>query len=243
MEWLAGSSSYLKLAESRKLPSALRTILQRGIEFSYLSPAYPNQTVFYNVGRDFRRTWHSRSTLYPEEFLEQLPERSAFEPFVVQPESWADIPNQVRQLLFETWLVSNCLSLGDRVSMASSVEVRLSLLDYRLIEVVVGLSKTQPDHNLERKYWLKDVLKEHLPAGILNRPKRGFEPPYSDWIASLVERYKELVLDGYLIKLGVLNRQYLQKLFQNCRSNYSLTYRVLYLEIWYRSIVEEPVFS
>ncbi len=245
MEWLAGSSSYLKLASSHKVPGALRTLLQNGVEFSYVAPAYPNQTVFYNIGQDFRRTWHSRRSFYTKKFLEQLPARNAFEPFVVEQESWADIPNQVRQLLFETWLVSNCLSLGDRVSMASSVEVRLPLLDYRLIELVIGLSKTQPDHELGRKYWLKDVLKEHLPAEVLNRPKRGFEPPYGEWIVALTDRYKEQVLDGYLIKLGIFNRSYLQKLFQNCRNNYSLTYRILYLEIWYRSILmaEETVLS
>jgi asparagine synthase (glutamine-hydrolysing) len=44
-------------------------------------------------------------------------------------------------LLNQTWLASNCLALADRVSMAHSVEMRLPLLDVRLVELVVGLRK------------------------------------------------------------------------------------------------------
>jgi asparagine synthase (glutamine-hydrolysing) len=153
------------------------------------------------------------------------------------PEDWSDIPNQISQLLFDTWLVSNCLALGDRTSMASSLELRLPLLDHKLIELVVGLRKRQPDHGLGHKFWFKKALQGILPDEVLNRPKRGFEPPYGEWISALLKAYGELVLHGYLVKNSYFDKAFIEKLFKNYQRNYLLVYRLIFLEIWYRTIV------
>lgn len=237
LEWLTQFPSYIRFANSPKIPSFLRKTLQQGLEMSNAAPWYPQQMPFYNVRLDFRHAWYHRQHLYTKEFLEQLPARNPYQPFVV-PNEWTDIPNQICQLVFDTWLVSNCLSLGDRTSMASGVEVRIPLLDYKLIELVMGLRKAQPDYKYGQKYWLRSVLQDVLPEKVIQREKRGFEPPYGEWIKALLEKYGQFVVEGYLVQLGFFKSEYIEKLFKNYRENYTIVYKLIFLEMWYQWIRE-----
>jgi asparagine synthase (glutamine-hydrolysing) len=236
LEWLAKFPTYERLANSPKVPSWLRSTLQQGLETSYAAPHHPQQLAFYNVRLDFRNAWYHRQQLYSQFLLEQLPERNPYSPFLISIDQ-ADIPDQICQLLFETWLVSNCLSLGDRTSMASAVEVRVPFLDYKLIELTIGLRQHQPDHESGHKYWLRNALQGVLPEQVLHRKKRGFEPPYSEWIAALLEKYGQLVVTGYLVELGFFRAKYIEELFKNYRQNHAIVYRLIILEVWYRSVV------
>src|SRR5688572_31050292 len=81
--------------------------------------------------------------------------------------SRAQIPAAIIRLIFDTWLVSNSVALGDRVSMAVGVEARLPFLDVRLIELVMALRHRNPDHALGQKAWLRRALRGLLPDEIL----------------------------------------------------------------------------
>ena len=225
---------YDKFAVSPKMPVAVRSALQQGLAISQMAPHRPEQAVFYNVRTDFRQSLYHRRALYTREFQQCLSDRSPFQPFIIDVDQQ---PEQTCQLLFETWLVSNCLSLSDRTSMAASLEVRLPLLDHKLIELVMGLRKQQPDHHLERKSWLKKALRNTLPDEVIDRPKRGFEPPYAEWIKELLAVYQEQLINGYFVKLGYFSREYVVKLCRNVQENYAIVYRLIVLELWYRTVV------
>jgi asparagine synthase (glutamine-hydrolysing) len=236
LEPLTCSPLYSRLSHSRWIPKAGRSLLHQVQSWSQLALTQPQQSVFYNTRGDFQSAWFCRNQLYTSSFLSQLEPRHPFEPFALMPQDKADVPMQITQLLFDTWLVSNCLSLGDRTSMAASLEVRIPLLDHRLIELVIGLQKQYPDRSTAHKRWLKDTLKNVLPDEILNRQKRGFEPPYGEWIAALVKRYGETVLEGHLIKSGYFNRAVVEKMFKEFKKNYAVVYRLIVLEIWCQSV-------
>jgi asparagine synthase (glutamine-hydrolysing) len=124
--------------------------------------------------------------------------------------------------------------------MASSVETRLPFLDYKLIELVIGLRRTQPDHELGHKHWLKQVLKGILPDEVLNRPKQGFQPPTKEWMQSILHRYIKLLLDGYLMDLRIINKEYIHKIYQEFidkQRHTFMLYKLLLLETWYRKII------
>ncbi|MBD1849825.1 asparagine synthase (glutamine-hydrolyzing) [Cyanobacteria bacterium FACHB-502] len=233
---LAHIPIYEKFAVTPKLPKPVRSLLVQGLNAHLIDNEHPNQFVFYNLRQDFRSPWYHRRSLYSQEFLTQLPERNPFHPSVGNDAAWSDITTHLCQVLFNTWLVSNCLALGDRTSMASSLEVRLPLLDYKLAETVIGLQKQYPNEFRNKKAWLKQAVQDILPAEILNRPKRGFEPPYASWIQALLDRYKDSVVSGSLVQSSFLNRNYLVKLFQKPYNNYALVYRVLVLDTWLQNI-------
>jgi asparagine synthase (glutamine-hydrolysing) len=77
-----------------------------------------------------------------------------------------------------TFLPGNVLAYGDAMSMASALELRLPLLDHRLVEAVARLAPALR----ERKRLLRAVARRLLPAEIVDRPKRGFNPPMGLWL-------------------------------------------------------------
>lgn len=231
---------YLKFAYSSKSPQILRSFLSHAVEYSQLDLKHPEQAVFQNLVPDFNSALKYTKQIYTDEFAASLPCKNAFQPYKICSQDIKDIPLQICQLLFDTWLVSNCLALGDRISMASSVETRLPFLDYKLIELVMGLRKNQPDHELEQKYWLKQALKGTLPDEVLNRPKRGFQPPVQEWMENILCKYMAWLTDGHLIALKILDGDYIQKLcqeFTNRHQHTFILYKILILETWYRKVV------
>lgn len=162
-----------------------------------------DEMVFMNLTPDFFAAHSVMSTYYSRGFCEQLlgsfPERLyTFE----QP--WPDIPVTLTSLITQTYLLENGIAQGDRLGMANSVELRLPLVDYKLVETVIGLRKNYPDHKLHAKFWLKQALRGTLPDELLNRPKQGFAPPVHEWHQHLFQKYGALLKDGALVEAGVL---------------------------------------
>lgn len=82
----------------------------------------------------------------------------------------------------KTWLAGRMLVKVDRASMAHSLEVRPPLLDYTLVEWAARLPSTFKLTGNTRKRILRDAIRGRLPEGFLDRPKRGFELPFGDWM-------------------------------------------------------------
>lgn len=137
--------------------------------------------------------------------------------------------------LRDLWLKSNVITLGDRMSMAASVELRSPFLDYKLIEVALSSKKNIESYKLGQKYYLKKAMQKILPNGVLNRPKKGFTPPVGIWIQGLLNKYGHLIRNGFLVKEKILDKNKI-KIFSDLINNiptYS-AYQILIMEIWGR---------
>ncbi|MDQ3131290.1 MAG: asparagine synthase C-terminal domain-containing protein, partial [Acidobacteriota bacterium] len=129
---------------------------------------------------------------------------------------------------------------GDRLGMASSVEMRLPLVDYKFVETIIGLQKKQSDASLPPKHWLKEAVKDVLPDWVLNRPKRGFAPPTRQWHDALFARYGDSLRDGYLVESDVLSREsglHLAKGEFPAEAVSPLSFKALVLEQWCRQML------
>jgi asparagine synthase (glutamine-hydrolysing) len=200
-----------------------------------------NQLTFYDLEGGFKafEPWETR--LYTPGFRNGLPANNAFAPFIV-PDASAPVPLLITRAIFDTWLLGNCIALGDRLSMASSVELRLPLVDYRLVEVVFGLRKCHEDHLLPPKTWLKSALTDILPAEMLNRPKQGFSPPSLEWIAALIKQRRDSIHQGVLVSTGMIDREAAARLLTNFNNggwNWVSAYKLLVFETWYEAITAQ----
>lgn len=196
----------------------------------------PNRLLLWETNPDLAHAQQWLPTLYPRTFFEQLAPDNCLAPQVIEM-AWDDVPMAVSKVVFDTWLASNCIALGDRLSMVWSVELRLPLVDYRLVEVVMGLRKAHPDHHLPPKTWLKQVLRGSIPDEVLDRPKRGFNPPVDEWTLGVIQRYGDKVQDGFLIAKGVIRADEWvilkdQTLARQCRRH--LAFKIILLELWCR---------
>ena len=98
-------------------------------------------------------------------------------------ESGSEHPlDQVQYLDLMTYLPGDILTKVDRASMAHALEVRVPLLDHVLVEWAATLPPRLRLNARGSKYVLKQALRPHLPAAILERRKMGFSVPLAAWL-------------------------------------------------------------
>jgi asparagine synthase (glutamine-hydrolysing) len=80
------------------------------------------------------------------------------------------------------YLPDDILVKSDRMSMAHSVEVRPPYLDHRIVEFAATLPASLKIRGRHQKFLLKEIMKDKLPASILQRKKVGFDIPAHEWL-------------------------------------------------------------
>lgn len=81
-----------------------------------------------------------------------------------------------------TQLPDDLLMLTDKMTMATSLECRVPMLDYELVELAARMPSKFKIRGRELKHILKRSLQVLLPKEILYRKKRGFGAPMGAWI-------------------------------------------------------------
>jgi asparagine synthase (glutamine-hydrolysing) len=94
-----------------------------------------------------------------------------------------------------TFLPDLNLTRADRTSMHFSLELRVPLLDHRLVEYVCGLNHTVRNPGGQLKGLYKRAMWQRLPEPIRHRRKKGFSAPVRNWftaedLAGLVRRVR-----------------------------------------------------
>jgi asparagine synthase (glutamine-hydrolysing) len=82
----------------------------------------------------------------------------------------------------KTYLVDDILTKVDRMSMATSLEARVPLLDYRIVNFALNLPPHLKLNGRDTKVILRQVMANRLPAAVLDKPKEGFSIPLKHWL-------------------------------------------------------------
>ncbi len=113
----------------------------------------------------------------------------------------------------ENSLVDDMLVKVDRMSMASSLEVRTPFLDHRVAELVNRIPFSVKMPELRTKHLLKRILARHLSEEFVSRPKQGFVVPLNAWFRDdLVGYARGLVLAPEGRSRTVLRREALERI-------------------------------
>ena len=120
-----------------------------------------------------------------------------------------------RYLAFDqlNYLPDDILYKCDRMSMAHSLEVRVPFLDHRIVEFAASLPQEFKVRGSVLKVVLKELMKDKLPAAILNRRKEGLDIPAHEWLRSplkplLLETLNREAVEG----TGLFRWSYIEKL-------------------------------
>lgn len=70
----------------------------------------------------------------------------------------------------------------DRAAMANSLETRVPLIDHRVFELAWRMPLHMKIRNGKGKWLLREVLYRHVSRELIERPKKGFSVPVSDWL-------------------------------------------------------------
>jgi asparagine synthase (glutamine-hydrolysing) len=189
---------------------------------------------FHDLVPDYQQAVSELHQVYTENFQEQV-HSSYPDAIFTRSRPWKDIDVMITKLICQTYLQGNGINQADRLSMCSSVETRLPFVDHVLVEKVIGLRKSYPDHTLPTKYWLKQAVSELVPAWVLNRPKRGFTPPVRSWYKQLFAQYGKLLKNGHLEQAGIISPKLAEQFTKGqCPDGISssLAFKIMVLELW-----------
>jgi asparagine synthase (glutamine-hydrolysing) len=139
-------------------------------------------------------------------------------------------------------LPDDFLTKVDRASMACGLEVRPPFLDHELLELTARIPADLKVRRGQTKWLLKELFRERLPDGIVDRPKQGFDVPLDAWFRGpLRSMCRDDLLDphgpvsAYVESTAVRN---LYEAHQSHRGNYGRQlWALLVLSVWLRRYV------
>jgi asparagine synthase (glutamine-hydrolysing) len=111
--------------------------------------------------------------------------------------------------------------------MAHSLEVRVPLLDHRLVEWASSLPPALKLSGGTGKYIFKKALEPDLPHDVLYRAKMGFSVPLATWLRGpLAQRARHALLNGAVAECGYFEPSTLDRMLREHaagRSDHSST--------------------
>lgn len=138
----------------------------------------------------------------------------------------------------KTYLPDDGLTKVDRASMAHSLEVRVPLLDQKVIDFALTLPSKYKINGKTQKYLLKQLLGKYLPPDLYLRPKMGFVVPLNEWLRGDLKYLVDFYLSPERISnRAILNVDYLEEIknkHMSGRYNYFyMLWTVIMLEMWF----------
>ena len=159
----------------------------------------------------------------------------------------SDFLNQMLYLDTKIFMASLNLTYNDKMSMASSVEVRVPFLDRELAEFVAW--NVSPRLKLKgvfrptTKYILRKAMKDTLPRDVLSQAKAGFAAPIDYWLANdLKEMTDDLLSESRIRRRGLFRPQAVRRFVDEHRrgtQDWSMQiWQFLTLEIWMQTFLD-----
>ncbi len=153
----------------------------------------------------------------------------------------ANFLNQMLYLDTKIFMTTLNLTYNDKMSMASSVEVRVPFLDRELAEFVAW--NVPPELKLKgkwrpvTKHIFREAMRSMLPEEVLRQPKAGFAAPVDYWLAhDLRPMVDDLLSESQVRRRGLFRpevvRSYIDEHRRGAEDWSMQIWQLLTLEIW-----------
>lgn len=258
-ELFAGYDRYLVAMERRKFDpfhryvgpvyrDRIHGLLPAGMYGKNLAwNASLNERDRYLDGLSFLPVLHRERHLFSRTFLEsagRLPDPLGDWQKIYDGAPAQDRLSRLLYLDTKTYLSADILTKVDRMSMATSLEVRAPLLDPEFVEWVTTLPVEWKLRAGTRKYILKKLAERlDIPSELLHRRKQGFQLPLVEWMRD----GSKTQLWGVLLEPRTLQRGYfkpeavrsmIDEHVRGRRNRSGMLWRMLVLELWHRNFME-----
>jgi asparagine synthase (glutamine-hydrolysing) len=145
------------------------------------------------------------------------------------------------------WLSANLLLRGDRMTMASSLELRCPFLDYRLVEFAArDIPRSLKIRGQSGKHILKDMAASLLPSEIVTRRKWGFRVPTAEWFRGpLAGVLRDVLLSTAARSRGYFREERVRELIDvhvsGARNVEQQLWALFQLELWHLMFVDRTL--
>ncbi|HZB23863.1 MAG TPA: asparagine synthase-related protein, partial [Gaiellaceae bacterium] len=123
----------------------------------------------------------------------------------------------------ESFVTDDLMLKADKLSMAHSLELRVPLLDHRVVEAGLALPDSEKVRGVRTKVAIRRIVERRLGRSIARRPKQGFDPPLERWLRSDL---RELAGDAVASLDGLVDRRVVE------RANPAQRYALTMLSLW-----------
>jgi asparagine synthase (glutamine-hydrolysing) len=155
-------------------------------------------------------------------------------------ETWPTLGTEEEMLMFldaAMYLPDDILAKVDRASMAYSLEVRVPLLDHRMIETAAAVPLALKIREGRGKCVLRNWFARYLPASWAERPKHGFSVPLATWLRSdLRDWANDLLNEASLRQAGILDARLVRRRWmEHCSGTHDWAaslWNVLCFQMW-----------
>lgn len=148
----------------------------------------------------------------------------------------------ISELEMQTYMSWRLLRDTDVMSMAHSLEVRVPIIDHKLVEFICGLPSGWEKSLGFPKRLLKKALSDILPQEVLNQPKHGFEFPLEIWMKNELKPLVEDTLSETTIKnRGLFKHGEIFRLYQSFLKgelSYPIIWQFVVLELWMQNFLD-----
>ncbi len=138
-----------------------------------------------------------------------------------------------------TWLVDECLMRTDKMGMAHGLEIRVPLLDKRVVEMANRIPVSNKVNVFNTKIILKEAFKRELPSFLYHQPKRGWISPGAKWLRrpKIYEMVEKILSEEYYSPTkNLFDWQAIKKILQNHKEkkeyNLIIIWNLLIFQIW-----------
>lgn len=201
----------------------------------------------YLDGLSFLPALHRERNLFTDDFVATAGQLA--DPLRQFEDYYDSAPAQdpLSRLLYldmKTYLTADILAKVDRMSMATSLEMRCPILDHELVEWVVGLPLKFKFQSGARKYLLKKLaVRLGIPPALLHRRKQGFSLPLVHWMRDeLKDGLLGILTEPRTLQRGYFNpntiRGLLDEHFRGRRDHSGVIWLLLVFELWHRNFLE-----
>ena len=139
-------------------------------------------------------------------------------------------------------MADSVLMKADRMSMACGLELRVPLLDHKLVEYTASIPGSWKLKGVTTKYIFRKALESMLPRDIVYRGKQGYSLPVKNILREGLRTYTQDLLSGSPIIREIANPAYVRQLIDehmDARHNHNhVLWGLIHVAIWHRRFFE-----
>ena len=163
------------------------------------------------------------------------------------PRQFGNWLSAAQYLDLHSYLPLDILTKVDRMSMAHSLEVRVPLLDHKLVEFAATIPPELNLNGSSGKQLFKKGMRGILPDEVIDRPKRGFAVPLATWFRGELEGFaRDLLLSRRCRERNIFNSAYVERLLDLHRGGRPLDlqlWTLMSFEMWCRTFIDKQTQS